>query len=99
MPEVCVTRQRRDTQGQTTENRMRDVPHIEPSSYIHTEQRLRFLARDAQNPCAAIVYWLGATKPSRQPSFFVAMKKFGGLMQLFLPDERLGVFVNRDAVH
>jgi hypothetical protein len=49
---------------------MRDVPHIEPSSYINTEQALRFLARDARNPCTAIVYWLGATEPSRESSFF-----------------------------
>jgi len=98
MPEVCVTLQRRDTQVQTTESRMRDVPDIEASSYIHTEQRLRFLARDARNPCAAIVYWLGATEPSRESSFFDAMQKFGVLMQLVLPDERPGVFVKRDAV-
>jgi hypothetical protein len=77
---------------------MHDVPHIEPSSYIHTEERLRFLARDARSPCAAIVYWLGATEPSRESSFFDAMQKFGALMQLVLPDERPGVFVKRDAV-
>jgi hypothetical protein len=98
MPEVCLTRQRPDTQGQTMENRMRDVPHIEPSSYIHTKQGLRFLARDAQNPRAAVVYWLGATEPSRESSFFDAMQKFGALMQLVLADERPGVFVKRDAV-
>ncbi|WP_207633915.1 hypothetical protein [Paraburkholderia hospita] len=77
---------------------MRDVPHIEASSYIRTEQRLRFLARDARNPWAALVYWLGATEPSRESSFFDAMQKFGTLMQLVLPDERPGVFVKRDAV-
>jgi hypothetical protein len=55
-------------------------------------------ARDAQNPCAAVVSWLGATEPSRESSFFGAMQKFVALMQLVLPDQRPGVFVKRDAV-
>jgi hypothetical protein len=78
---------------------MRDVPHIEPSSYLLTQHTVRFLARDSTNPGAALVYWLGVTEPSREPSFFDAMEKFGPLMQLVLPDERPGVFVKRDAVH
>jgi hypothetical protein len=78
---------------------MRDVPHIETSSYVLGQETLRFLARGAQNPGAALVYWLGMTEPSREPSFFDAMQKFGPLMQLVLPDERPGVFVNRSAVH
>jgi hypothetical protein len=77
---------------------MRDVPDIELSSCVNTEPRLRFLARDAQNPGSAIVYWLGRTEPSRELSFFDAMQKFGSLIQLVLPDERPGVFVKRDAV-
>jgi hypothetical protein len=80
------------------ETRMRDVPHIEPWSYLDSQQTLRFLARDAQNPSAALVYWLGVMEPSREPSFFNAMQKFGPLMQLVLPDERPGVFVKGDAV-
>ncbi|WP_201762792.1 hypothetical protein [Paraburkholderia hospita] len=77
---------------------MRDVPYIEASSYIRTERSLRFLARDARNPWAALVYWLETTEPSRESSFFDATQKFGTLMQLVLPDERPGVFVKRDAV-
>ncbi|MFB9128561.1 hypothetical protein E2553_24900 [Paraburkholderia dipogonis] len=77
---------------------MRDVPQIEPSSYLVTEKTLRFLARDSQNPAGALVYWLGVTEPSRAPRFFEAMQKFGQLMQLVLPDERPGVFVKRSAV-
>jgi hypothetical protein len=78
---------------------MRDVPHIETSSYVLGQETLRFLARGAQNPGTALVYWLGMTEPSSEPSFFDAMQKFGPLMQLVLPDERPGVFVNRGAVH
>ena len=43
---------------------MRDVPRIEPSSYVFTRQMLRFLARDARNPGAALVYWLGVKEPN-----------------------------------
>jgi hypothetical protein len=57
------------------------------------------LARDDQNPSAALVYWLGQAEPSRELNFFDATRKFGSLMQLVLPDERPGVFVNRSAVH
>ncbi|MGF6903610.1 hypothetical protein [Paraburkholderia phytofirmans] len=78
---------------------MRDVPHIETSSYVLGQETLRFLARDARNSGAALVYWEGVTEPSREPSFFDAMQKFGPLMQLVLPDERPGVFVKRSAVH
>lgn len=78
---------------------MRDVPRIEPSPYLHTRQPLRFLARDSRNPRVALVYWLGTAEPSREPSFSDAMDKYAPLMQLVLPDERPGVFVNRNAVH
>ncbi|CAB3743556.1 hypothetical protein [Paraburkholderia rhynchosiae] len=77
---------------------MHDVPHIESSSYQVTRKTLRFLARDVRNPGAALVYWLGVIEPSLEPSFFNAMQKYGPLMQLVLPDERPGVFVERDAV-
>jgi hypothetical protein len=78
---------------------MRDVPRIEPSSYLAAQQMLRFLARDPKIPGAALVYWLGVVEPSREPSFFNAMQKLSPLMQLVLPDERPGVFVRRSAVH
>jgi hypothetical protein len=78
---------------------MRDVPHIDPSSYLVDLKAVRFLARDVQDPGAALVYWLGVAEPSREMSFFEAARKFGPLMQLVLPDERPGVFVNRSAVH
>lgn len=77
---------------------MRDVPRIEPSSYLLTRRMLRFVARDAKNPSAALVYWLGVKEPTPEPSFSDAMQKFGPLMQMVLPDERPGVFVKRDAV-
>ena len=44
------------------------------------------------------MYWLGVVEPSRESHFFDAAQKFGPLMQLVLPDERPGVFVNRSAV-
>jgi hypothetical protein len=78
---------------------MRDVPCIEPSSFLVGQKTLRMLARDAQNPSAALVYWLGQTEPSREANFFETTRRFGSLMQLVLPDERPGVFVNRSAVH
>ncbi|MBC8742501.1 hypothetical protein F6X40_39040 [Paraburkholderia sp. UCT31] len=77
---------------------MHDVPHIDPSSRLATRKTLRFLARDARNPGGGLVYWLGVTEPSAEPSFFHAMQKYGPLMQLILPDERPGVFMKRDAV-
>ncbi|MBC8751896.1 MULTISPECIES: hypothetical protein [Paraburkholderia] len=77
---------------------MHDLPHIESSSCQVTRKTLRFLARDARNPGAALVYWLGVREPSLESSFFHAMQKYGPLMQLVLPDERPGVFVKRDAV-
>jgi hypothetical protein len=78
---------------------MRDVPCIEPSSFLVWQKTLRMLARDAQNPSAALVYWLGIEEPSFEANFFETTRKFGSLMQLVLPDERPGVFVNRSAVH
>ena len=78
---------------------MREVPVIEPELYTQTNPTLRFLARDSKDHVIALVYWLGVTKPSREPSFYDAMQRFNPLMQLILPDERPGVFVNRRAVH
>jgi hypothetical protein len=77
---------------------MRDLSSTELSSHISIKQALRFLARDSINPNVGLLYWLGVSEPSREPSFFDAMQKFGPLMQLVLPDERPGVFVKRDAV-
>ena len=77
---------------------MRDVPCIEPSSFLTGQKTLRMLARDAEDPSVALVYWLGQVEPAREPHFFDATRKFGPLMQLVLPDERPGVFVNRCAV-
>lgn len=76
---------------------MRDVPRIEPSVYLG-QRALRFLACNAHAPGIALVYWLGVVEPSRESHFFDAAQKFGPLMQLVLPDERPGVFVNRSAV-
>ena len=78
---------------------MRDVPCIEPTSHPVGPKTLRLLARDAQDPGAALVYWLEIAEPSCEANFFEATRKFGSLMQLVLPDERPGVFVNRSAVH
>lgn len=78
---------------------MREVPDVQRSLYTHTESVPRFIARDSSNPAAALVYWLGVSEPSREDSFFEAIQKFGPLMQLVLPDDRPGVFVNRRAVH
>jgi hypothetical protein len=83
---------------QPTETSIRDVPRVEPSSYLLTPQSLRFLARDSRNPSAALIYWLGVSEPSREPCFFDVMQKFGPLLQLVLPDERPGVFEKRDAI-
>ncbi|MFM0172399.1 hypothetical protein [Paraburkholderia sediminicola] len=77
---------------------MHDVPSTESSSYLLTRQTLRFLARDSQIPSMALAYWLGDPEPSREPRFFDAMQKFGPLMQLVLPDERPGVFVQRATI-
>ncbi|TCG03897.1 hypothetical protein BZM27_44905 [Paraburkholderia steynii] len=78
---------------------MRDVPCIEPLSFLVGQKTLRMLVRDVQNPSAALVYWLGVAEPACEANFFEATRKFGSLMQLVLPDERPGVFVNRSAVH
>lgn len=78
---------------------MRDVPCIEPASNPVGSKTLRYLERDAQNPGTALVYWLEKAEPTCEVNFFEATRKFGSLMQLVLPDERPGVFVNRSAVH
>ena len=78
---------------------MREVPVIESELYSQAGPTLRFLARDSKDHVIALVYWLGVTEPSREPSFYDAMQGFNPLMQLILPDECPGVFVNRSAVH
>ncbi|AXF06018.1 hypothetical protein [Paraburkholderia hospita] len=79
---------------------MRDVPCIDFSSLLVGQMTaLRMVERDARHPGAALVYWLGITEPSYEANFFEATRKFAPLMQLVLPDERPGVFVNRSAVH
>ena len=59
---------------------------------------LRFVLRDAANPTAALLYWLGAAKPSTNASFAEVVQRFAPLMQVIFAEERPGAFVNRDAV-
>lgn len=59
---------------------------------------LRFVLRDAGNPTAALLYWLGATKPSTYASFAEVTRRLAPLMQVVFPDERPGAFVNREVV-
>jgi hypothetical protein len=77
---------------------MRGIPRIDVSSHPQAAGAVRFLARHSADPSAVLIYWLGSQEPTREPSFFAAMQRFGPLMQLVLPDERPGVFVNRSAV-
>ena len=77
---------------------MRDVPCVDRLLYSDRQRIVRFLAHDSSDHVAALVYWLDLSQPSREPSFYDAMYKFAPLMQLILPDERPGVFVNRNAV-
>ena len=65
---------------------------FEPEAFFDDKQRLRCAPRRGH------MYWLGVVEPSRESHFFDAAQKFGPLMQLVLPDERPGVFVNRSAV-
>jgi len=59
---------------------------------------LRFILRDAANPTAALLYWLGAAKPSTNASFAEVAQRFAPLMQVVFAEERPGAFVNRNAV-
>ncbi|AUT70733.1 MULTISPECIES: hypothetical protein [Paraburkholderia] len=59
---------------------------------------LRFVLRDAGNPTAALLYWLGAAKPSTYASFAEVTRRLAPLMQVVFSDERPGAFVNRDVV-
>jgi hypothetical protein len=59
---------------------------------------LRFILRDAAAPTAALLYWLGAAKPSTNASFAEVNQRFAPLMQVVFAEERPGAFVNRDAV-
>ncbi|WP_168787786.1 hypothetical protein [Paraburkholderia aromaticivorans] len=71
---------------------MQITPHFQ------TAPILRFVARDVDDPRAALLYWLGVAEPSRETSFFRTTQRFRLLMQVVLPDERPGVFVNRFAI-
>lgn len=71
---------------------MQITPHFQ------TAAALRFVARDPDNPCAALLLWLGVAEPSRAASFFEATQRFSPLMQVVLPDEQPGVFVNPFAI-
>lgn len=59
---------------------------------------LRFVARDATNPKAALLYWMGVPEPTSDASFHEVTERFAPLMQVVFPDERPGAFVNRNAV-
>jgi hypothetical protein len=61
-------------------------------------QRLRFVARDPEDPRGALLYWLGATEPVQAANFFELTQRFSPLIQVVFPDERPGAFVNLRAV-
>jgi hypothetical protein len=46
---------------------------------------------------AALIYWLGAAKPSTGKRFADVVQRFAPLMQVVFPEGRLGAFVNPDA--
>ncbi|MGF6935724.1 hypothetical protein OKW41_004886 [Paraburkholderia sp. UCT70] len=62
------------------------------------EKTLRFIARKAGSPTAALVYWLDVTEPSSEASFTEITRRFAPLMQVVFPDDRPGAFVNRSAL-
>lgn len=62
------------------------------------EKTLRFVARKAGSPTAALVYWLGVTEPSGDASVTEIVERLGPLMQVVFPDDRPGAFVNRSAL-
>lgn len=59
---------------------------------------LRFIARKAGSPTAALLYWLDVTQPSSEESVIEITGRFAPLMQVVFPDERPGAFVNRSAL-
>lgn len=65
---------------------------------LPVERGLRFIVRDAASPTAALLYWLGADKPSTDASFAEVTQRFAPLMQVVFAEERPGAFVNPDAV-
>ncbi|WP_245753527.1 hypothetical protein [Paraburkholderia sartisoli] len=67
--------------------------------HFRTAPVLRFVARDVDDPSAALLYWLDVAEPSWEASFYRTTQRFGTLMQVVLPDEQPGVFVNRFAIH
>jgi hypothetical protein len=77
---------------------MRGTPRIDISHHQQRIGAVRFLARHSGDPSTVLIYWMGSAEPTRESSFFDAMQRYGPLMQLVLPDERPGVFVNRHAV-
>ena len=62
------------------------------------EKTLRFVARKAGSPTAALVYWLDVTEPSNEASVAEITGRFAPLMQVVFPDDRPGAFVNRNAL-
>lgn len=51
----------------------------------HVFSTLRFVARDVDDPRAALLYWLGCDEPSREGSLFDATQRFSPLMQVVFP--------------
>lgn len=76
----------------------RNLAEMQTIPHFRTAPVLRFVARDADDPRAALLHWLGVAEPSRETSFFRVTQRFSALMQVVLPDERPGVFVNRLAI-
>jgi hypothetical protein len=74
------------------------IPAKHPFEALSVERGLRFIARDATNSTAALLYWLGADKPSTDASFAEVTQRFAPLMQVVFAEERPGAFVNRYAV-
>jgi hypothetical protein len=62
------------------------------------EKSLRFIARKAGSPTAALVYWLDVTEPSSEASVAEITQRFAPLMQVVFADDRPGAFVNRRAL-
>lgn len=58
---------------------------------------LRFIARKAGSPTAALLYWLDVAEPSSEVSVTEISQRFAPLMQVVFPDDRPGAFVNRSA--
>ena len=65
---------------------------------LSSERTLRFVARKAGSPRAALVYWLDVLEPSIEASVTEVIQRLGPLMQVVFPDDRPGAFVNRSAL-